>query len=199
MTVNWPSGNNADLFASNADWVSPNAIDGYDTNPPVANGAKVIIVDSDHLWGIGGDRYWAWKSFMRGMNVLFMDEYDFYGPINDAKWGDIRRNLGYIRVFSEEIGLENMIPTGNLSSTGYALSNNSQYLVYSPYGGSIAVDLTKTSASLSVKWFRPETGTFTTGNTVSGGSRRSFTPPFNGDAVLHLVSVATVVFQIKWS
>jgi hypothetical protein len=191
MTAIWPFGNNADLFASNADWISPNAADGYDTNPPASNGSKVIIVDSDHLWGIGGDRYWAWKSFTRGMNVLFMDVYDFSGSIDDATWGDLRRNLGYIRAYAEGMNLVNMVPTGSLASSGYALSSTSEYLVYLPSGGSVSVNLAQTPGTLSIEWFRPATGSFTAGNTVTGGATRQFTAPFSGDAVLHLVSIPT--------
>ncbi|UCC17485.1 MAG: aldo/keto reductase, partial [Dehalococcoidales bacterium] len=46
---------------------------GYRDNPPFADGKKVILSDTDHLWGIGGDVAWAWKTFLRGMNPLFMD------------------------------------------------------------------------------------------------------------------------------
>ena len=76
MTVAYPNGNNADLFASSAEWISPNAEGGYQDNPPVATGSKVIIVDTDHLWGVGGDRQWVWKSFTRGHNILYMDCYN---------------------------------------------------------------------------------------------------------------------------
>jgi hypothetical protein len=41
---------------------------------------------------------------------------------------------------------------------------------------------------LAVEWFNPATGTTTMQNPVAGGSAyQSFTPPFEGDAVLYLV------------
>src|SRR4029453_15131006 len=42
MTVGWPvlEVDNATLFASPADWISPNAIGGYRDNPPAADGRK---------------------------------------------------------------------------------------------------------------------------------------------------------------
>ena len=57
------------------------ALDGkpkfnYRTNPPPADGRKVILTDTDHLWGVGGDVAWVWKSFLRGLNPLFMDPYE---------------------------------------------------------------------------------------------------------------------------
>ena len=52
------------LLQSPADWISPSpARDDYKTNPPAATGAKVILSDTDHQWGVGGDRAWVWKSF----------------------------------------------------------------------------------------------------------------------------------------
>ena len=38
----------------------------YRDNPPPADGKKVILTDTDHLWGIGGDVAWVWKSFCAG-------------------------------------------------------------------------------------------------------------------------------------
>jgi hypothetical protein len=74
----WP-GKNADLFDSPADWIAPweELPDfPYRASPPDTRGLKVVITDTDHLWGIGGDRKWAWKTFMRGNHPSFMDAYD---------------------------------------------------------------------------------------------------------------------------
>jgi hypothetical protein len=49
MTASYPDGKNQDLFDSPADWISPNAEGGYKDNPPVADGSKVILLDTDHL------------------------------------------------------------------------------------------------------------------------------------------------------
>ncbi len=69
---------NAALFETSADWISPSNGRGYAYryNPPIATGDKVILTDTDHLWGHGCDIGWIWKSFTRGMNVLFMDAWD---------------------------------------------------------------------------------------------------------------------------
>ena len=42
---------NIDLFNSPAEWVLPNDVSGYKDNPPTFDGSKVIIADTDHLWG----------------------------------------------------------------------------------------------------------------------------------------------------
>ena len=60
-------GYNPDLFTSPAEWISPNNGDtDYLSDPPAADGTKVIIADTDHLCGVCGDKYWVWKSFTRG-------------------------------------------------------------------------------------------------------------------------------------
>jgi hypothetical protein len=90
----WP-GRNIDLLAGPADWISPweeLPDHPYRDNPRPADGAKVVIVDTDHLWGIGGDRGWAWKSVLRGNHPIFMDGYDgaAVGSGAPARW-DVRR------------------------------------------------------------------------------------------------------------
>jgi hypothetical protein len=70
------------LWASRAEAVSPGwdgkdwAISPYRDDPPSNDGRKVIINDTDHLWGEGGNQGWVWKSFVRGLNPIFMDSYN---------------------------------------------------------------------------------------------------------------------------
>jgi hypothetical protein len=47
------SGSNANLFNSPADWISPNPEGGYREDPLVNDGRKVVLNDTDHLWGEG--------------------------------------------------------------------------------------------------------------------------------------------------
>jgi chitodextrinase len=192
MTVEYPNGNNSDLLNSPADWISPNSSASYPydyrTNPPPANGSKVIIVDTDHLWGIGGDRYWAWKSFTRGLNILYMDSYLIDpGAVNES----LRKNMGYILSYAEKMGLIGMTPQESLSSTKYCLANIGQeYLVYAPSSGTFTVNLA--FGTYSVEWLNPSTGKITSGAQVTGGGQKSFTPPFSGDAVLYLINSGVV-------
>ena len=86
MTVPWPGGSNSHVFNGPADWVSPNSENGFKDNPPTNNGSKVILIDTDHLWGGGGDIAWVWKSFARGHNPIFMDDLGQTG-INPVAWG----------------------------------------------------------------------------------------------------------------
>ena len=192
MTAIWPGGRNADLYSSNADWISLN---GSLDDLPAADGQKVILLDTDHLCGFCGDRYWAWQSFTQGHNALFMDLYDdAYGDIGYDLSNDndtsLRLNLGYIRALANRLDLTSMAPHGELSSSGYCLANpatsGAAYLVYITRGGEAAVDLAATPGTLAVEWFDPTTGRVEPGGTIDGGAERFFTAPFAGDAVLYL-------------
>jgi len=50
--------------------------------------------------------------------------------------------------------------------------------------------LAATSRVLNVTWLNPLTGVSTAGAAFGGGSKKSFTAPFSGDAVLYLVDAA---------
>ncbi|MCZ6673424.1 MAG: hypothetical protein O7C75_10865, partial [Verrucomicrobia bacterium] len=189
MTFQWDDknpGTNANLFKSPAEAVSPNADGGYKDNPPAANGSKVIISDSDHLWGVGGDRKWVWKSFTRGLNPIFMDPYSKTNT-QASKWELTRRNMGYTLAYAQRMTLASMEPRGDLASTQYCLANpGSEYLVYLPTGGRVTVNLSAASGPFSVEWFNPRTGRVMDGRIITGGGNRSFTAPFIGDAVLYI-------------
>ena len=201
MTAEWPGGTNDSLFASPADWISPN---GALDNPPAAEGRKVIISDTDHLCGICGDRTWVWKSFTRGLNPIFMDQYDDSYKLdgggydmNNATDVSLRHNLGYTRRYADRMNLAAMIPHGELASTGYCLANPAaqaaEYLVYLPAGGKVTVDLAAAVGPLNVEWFNPATGVAAADGATPGGNKQEFTAPFNGDAVLYLYQTSSPV------
>jgi hypothetical protein len=76
MTATFPGNRNEDLFRGPADWISPGNQGGWRKNPPQADGRKVVIVDTDHLWGIGGDAEWVRKVFRAGHHLAYMDPLD---------------------------------------------------------------------------------------------------------------------------
>ena len=192
MTYQYRGGSNKTLFDSPADWVSPNPAGGYRDNPPPATGKKVVLTDTDHLWGIGGNRQWVWKSFLRGHNPLFMDPYDgvVLGQRFHKQWDPIRRALGQVRRIAERIDLARMTPRGRLASSGYCLAHPAKkgaaYLVYVPGGGAVTVDLSAAAGELAVEWFNPQSGKTHPAAPVRAGAKRRLTPPFQGDAVVHL-------------
>jgi hypothetical protein len=187
-----PSGEaaNVDLYGSTADWVSPYGGVTYRDNMPAAPSGKVTVLDTDHVWGFdppGDDSAWFWKAFLRGHNPILMDTYG--AAALSAYHTDPREYtaMGQTSIYSQKIHLLNATPQGTLSSTGYALTDAQEYLVYQPGSGAFTVNLTGGSGPFSVEWFDPATGTTTAGNPVTGGTVTTFTPPWNGSAVLLLV------------
>lgn len=189
MTFQYKNGSNQALFDSPADWISPRHTGGSRDNPPPADGRKVILTDTDHLWGIGGNRSWVWKSFLRGLNPIFMDPYDgvVLGNRFDPKFDSLRKNLGYTRQFARRMDLASMQLRPELSSSKYCLaraeSGAPEYLVYLPDGGEVSVDLSAASGKLAVEWFDPDRGRTAGTEAVAGGGRRKLTSPVKGDAV----------------
>lgn len=192
MTVAWPGGDNADLWSSPADWVSPNG----DLQPRTpADGRKVIIDDTDHLCGVCGTVSWVWQSFLSGRNPIFMDPYDASDELRKTfrldprmpKWDAVRQNLGYALTYANCIGLAAMSPHGELATSGYCLANlrpgESEYMVYFPDGYG-TVDLPARDV-FEAEWLCPANGRVYRGKTTTGGQKQ-FTAPFHRDAVLHL-------------
>jgi len=189
MTFQYRGGKNSALFESPAEWISPNHEGGYRDNPPAADGRKVVISDTDHLWGIGGNQAWVWKSFLRGHNPIFMDPYKgvVLGSRLDPKFDPIRRSMGYTLKYANRMNLVQMVPHNELASTKYCLANpGKEYLVYLPSGGAVTVDLSAAKGSLFVEWFNPNTGEPLRAKKTPGGAKRKFTAPLKGDAVLYI-------------
>jgi len=206
MTFQWDAadhGSNADLFSGPAEAVSPSSENkaDYKFDPPPADGNKIIISDTDHLWGIGGSEAWAWKSFCRGLNPIFMDPYDDIGhsPLpkgiidgrkKASKWDSLRRAMGDTRRYAERMDLAAMTPQGALSSTGYCLANaGTEYLVFSPDGEPFTVDLSSASGRLAVEWFDVVASEPSEARPITAGKKaQRFSPPrsFPRDAVLYL-------------
>lgn len=208
MTFCPRGGKNADLFNSPADWISPNSTpqDDYCENPPAGDGRKVIIADTDHLWGMGGDRAWVWKSFTRGLNPIFMD------PIQMRRWEPIRQAMGMTLAYADRLNLSAMRPRGELASSGYCLANpGEEYLAYVPlevpwlesrrffhrlkrpirnvrrlFATKVTLDLSSNPEEFSVEWLNPSTGKIEMDRSIKGGRKLSLTAPFRGDAVLYI-------------
>jgi hypothetical protein len=179
------------MLASPADWISPGRNDGYADDPPAWDAGKVSLLDTDHVWGIGGNSAWVWKSFLRGHNPIFMDPYDYKvlgkGPMN--RWNEVRLAMGQARRLAARVNLAAMTPHDELASTKYCLANpGADYVVYLPKGGAVTVNLTAASGLLTVEWTNPVSGGTIAGGTVAGGSQREFKAPFtaNEAAVLHV-------------
>jgi hypothetical protein len=196
MSYQWDglsgAGTNADLFGSPAEVISPNHEGGYQDDPPANDGSKVILNDTDHLWGVGGDAAWVWKSFLRGLNPVFMDPYRDIraGCTFDPRWDPARRAMGDTLRYANRVNLVEMIPAGELASSGYCLARPGiEYLVYVPEGikaTTVTVDLAGAEGELVAEWFDVSAGQVAGSVTVRGDARRAFTATFKGEAVLYV-------------
>ena len=194
MTFQYRGGSNQDLFDSPADWISPNHEGGYRDNPPPGDGSKVVITDTDHLWGIGGNKEWVWKSLLRGLNPIFMDPYDcsVLTGSYDLSWVEpLRKSMSYSKMLADRMDLISMKPEPDLASSTYCLANKgAEYLVYLPDTTSVVLNLSGISEKFSVEWFNPDSGEFEDAEEVNGGDETSFNSPFDKpDVLLYLKKV----------
>ena len=191
MTFQYKDGSNQALFKSPADWISPNHEGGYRDDPPPGDGSKIIITDTDHLWGIGGNSQWVWKSFLRGLNPIFMDPYDgkVLSKTFDPAWVEpLRKSMGHTLMFSQRIDLIRMVPIPDLASSGYCLANEGkEYLIYLPDSLEVTIDLNDYPGIFETEWFDPVNGEFRSAEAVEGGRKLTMSSPFGSmEAVLHL-------------
>jgi hypothetical protein len=223
MTMQFPVAEqtkvNDPLLGSRAEWISPGYDDEIFTNgghpmapdsppsrwygdPPIADGAKVVISDTDHYAPGQGDALWAWKSFLRGHHPILMDfgliaglepageppaetgvpPFAYYEP---ARWA-----MGDTRRYAERMGLIDMQPRRDIASTGYALANpGSEYLVLEPDGGGRAFTVDLRAGSYQVEWFDVTTRETTASDVMSVESEGTveFSSPFPpGPTVVYL-------------
>jgi hypothetical protein len=188
MTFQYKGGTNQALCDSPADWISPNPGDGkerYRDNPSSAYRGKVIVNDTDHLWGhTGGDAVWVWKSFCRGLNVLFMEELT-----PSPTWQDSARDaMGQVRKYADKINLAAMVPEDSLCQTGYCLADKGkEYLAFQPGDqGEFRLNLTGAQGMFAVEWLNIYKNETVASKPVEGGGWRTFTTPFGGAAALYL-------------
>jgi hypothetical protein len=199
------AGEDTPLFRSPAHWISParaRAPRDWVSDPPPADGRKVILSDTDHFDPGSRTHAWVWKTFLRGHNPILMDD-----PKNsDATREAARAAMGHTLVFARRVDLTSMIPREELASSGYCLADEgAAYLVYVPshptgsrlqrlyawfmglFRLTVTVDLSAASGPLAVEWFDPRTGRTIAGGMAEGKARRTFRAPFHGDAVLYIV------------
>ena len=106
--------------------------------------------------------------FLRGHNPILYDLGIIFGvdpPDPSAGMPSYeslepaRLAMGDIRRLADRIGLIDMVPVGDLASTGYALANPGvEYVVLPPEGGELTVQLPRAATTLSGSTSRPANG-----------------------------------------
>lgn len=200
---------NSEIFAGSADYIAP---DGWaqpgKTNPyrdatatwgeaPDSVRSKVVLLDTDHIWGIGGSALWAWKAFLRGYGVLYMDPMTDtpYRIFHDARWptdsdDHMRREMGVIRKWADRLDLNGMLPWNEVASTGYCLAQRGRrYVTLQPGDGTF--DLHAAPGAYMATWHAVNTGqTLSPQPTTISQSPCSLAPPLRGPAVVLLEATA---------
>jgi len=184
---------NAQLLASGADWISLAGVVPQDrVEPPEAPAGKVSLLDTDHVFGVGGDALWVWKAFVRGHNVLFMDALVGRGlgglllagfdPDQVATQDSGRVGVAGTRAAAAMVGdMEGMAPLGPLCSTGRALADPGRaYVALATEPGPFTLDLAAAAGGrLRARWIAVATAAVVEHGTVLGGaSAARFEPPF---------------------
>ena len=179
------------LFASPADWISPPK--GIWLNdPPVNEGKKIVIVDTDHCDPWHHDPEWVWKALFRGHHFILMDGYMDYRlgspEKSDPLWDETREAMGDALWFSDEIDLAGLEPDTKTASSGYCLKGADRIVVYAPKGETVDVDLKMFAGAIDAIWFDIESGEMRSDTTVANGLRHKFTSPYPGRSILFVTA-----------
>jgi hypothetical protein len=180
------------LLRGPADWISPQN-DGesgdYQNDPPAADGRKVIISDTDHLWGVGGGRDWVWKSFTRGHQPIYMDPLRKGDKSDDEEMEmeGARKAMGTNAALRGTRGASgDEARARNIIHQVLPRSSREEYIVYLPKGGKVTVDLSQAKGEVTVEWLDPVQEKTVAAANAQGGATRELGAPFAGPAVLYL-------------
>jgi len=189
MTSQYPAPDNRVLFASPAEAVSPmdwHPSQHWQTDPPAEYLGKVVLSDTDHIWGVGGTPDWVWRTFLRGHNILYMDtwgygHFEVRGPDGDPA---TRRAMGRAVALSRNLDLGVMTPRPDLTSSGFALADpGERYIVYKPAGLRCRLDLRDAPGPFRVEWLHLTDETSVAGDAIQGGGVAGLTPPDDGPLI----------------
>jgi hypothetical protein len=133
-----------------------------------------------HLWGSIGKGWIPVKPLTE--HVFRIDQ------LGADTFGDEQLKIAAAAV--EQLEYWRMEPRNDLvsgSTEAYCLAEPArQYMVYTPKGGTVCLDLRGTVTHFGARWLNPRTGAFSAETSIAGGSRRSIEAPGNEDWVLFL-------------
>jgi len=197
------NGGNETLFNSPADWISPHLDGGFDClegDAPIATGDKVIISDTDHFYYLWYNNYgnpvdFVWKSFTGGINAIHMDNWGggdnlpgrLHGNEVAGIYNLVRYNMGWATELANRMDLISTSPQPGLSSTGFCLASDTEFVVYLPQNtSSVVVDLTGVTGQFEVEWLDTYTGNKQSASNVTAGNPLTFNSPFTQYSILYL-------------
>lgn len=153
---------------------------------------KTTTDDTDHIGSVS--RTWVWRSFLRGHNPILMDWMHKPSPwYRPASQEATHKVMGQTQKMANRVNLAQMIPRGDLASTGYCLAYpGTEYLVYWPKSGE-ASSIELKPGTYRCEWFNPAKGeSGETGSVKASGGAQQFKAQFESDAVLWLERTSTL-------
>ncbi|MHC4443852.1 MAG: hypothetical protein ACYTA5_14745 [Planctomycetota bacterium] len=191
---------NSDLFVSNADILSPNRHNGdghYRTGPNKNTTGRIVCLDTDHLWGVGGDYNWVWRAFVRGYHPIYMD------PLHNLSWNtnswnpndtvhvNARKGMGVVRVYSERLDFSSVVPNNARADSGYCLADpGDQYMAYQHTAGNDLAIIPLPTGTYYYEWVDPINGDLEDNGVVTGnGSNKTFNNPTSTYGGLYVVNI----------
>jgi hypothetical protein len=184
----WLTGSAADAVSLSGTKWNLGVGDDYMVDVPASGGERVVLLDTDHLWGVGGDARWVWRAVTRGHNPIFMDPWDGDFVVHRPYNPDARLAMGIAGKLSREIDFAALEPRPQLASSGHALASAdlATAVVLQETGDPLAVDLTAGAGPYRAEWWHTVAGARTTVPAVTGGEVVKLVPPYSGGAVLVL-------------
>lgn len=197
ISAMWPSAPEVNdwLRAGPSEAMSPSNLrtyigigDDYMLDPPPGDGVKVVFADTDHIWGIGGDVDWVWRSFLRGLNPVFMDPWDGDFVVHPPYGPGARPAMGLARRLSEEIDLATMTPNGQLASSGFALADEVREVIvaFQPGDGKLGIDLRGADGAYACQWRHAYVDSTTDFPPLEGGKVHQVASPYVSSGIMIL-------------
>jgi hypothetical protein len=181
MTEEWEWELQSEMEKSPADIIAPGgSFPRFMENIQPASGKKIIMPDTDHIWGIGGGDSWVWKNLASGNHPIFMDDLK-------ERQENGRKAMGHALQYANRMNLAQTKPSPELSATGYCLANpGEEYLIYSENMNEFKVEIEK--GTYQVEWFNLAEAKAVPGENVTAAKKvaMNFKAPFQGQAVLFL-------------
>lgn len=184
------------LYSSGADWIS---ITGFETHAsgamPEPETDQVSILDTDHVFGTGGDYTWPIRAFLHGHNPIYMSNLrasGIAGRLRDGNPSDPEESghagVRAVGAAADLLGdVAGMAPHDELSSQGWCLAEPGRKYCAWVEGGGVTLDLGHPDAvgrTFDVVWVRaneenPALEIVQSGGTVQGGAQRALSGPFS--------------------
>lgn len=141
------------------------------------SGAFGIVYGNNNVWQMYDSKYTPWI----GADIFWYDALDCPGAIQMT----YIRNLMESRPFLNRIPDQSLITSSQRTDARHIVSTRSSdgsyAFVYSPYGGTFSVDMSKISGnSVTSHWFNPKTGEATLIGTYPNDGTRRFKAPGSG-------------------